>query len=116
MMPSQTPIFDRLVAEFAENDKHYIDLVGGIKPVIGEPVPVVKPAAPLEKNVGDETQRIDPILTFDAPVQLPRIIDTSATSSRDPEKKSGVFPRRKKDEKDDTASQTESSTSPDDSA
>jgi hypothetical protein len=31
-MASVTPIFDRLVAEFAESNKHYINLVGGIKP------------------------------------------------------------------------------------
>jgi hypothetical protein len=129
-MQSQTPIFDELVAEFGKNNKHYIDLIGGIKPTFPESAPT-KNVEPLGQHANDETQRIDPIVTFggvatkdfgvinpkviDAVTQMPRIVDAAVVKPEDSEdqKKSGVYPRR---EKDDTASQTETPASPDDSA
>lgn len=132
-MSSQTPIFDGLVAEFGENNKNYIDLVGGIKPTFVEPKGATNTPEPLGQHANDETQRIDPIVTFsgvsasglglmqpeviDAIVQRPRIVDATAVQAEPEggsEKKSGVYPRREKDN--DTTAQTETSASPDDSA
>lgn len=65
-MQSQTPIFDRLVADFAACNKNYIEMIGGIKPQPHIPdldgLNYVKPGAePLGWNVNDTTQTMDAI-------------------------------------------------------
>lgn len=107
-MQSQTPIFDKLVAEFSEDNKHYIDLIGGIKPGMEEDLYIKPNAQPLGWNGADDiTQVLDLSPIRDVEEVAPPIPEG------EPEKKSGVYPRH---EKDDTAAQTETPASPDDSA